>query len=311
MENEYTKDSLPSLRTRLLLCIASYLVLSLVFIPIVKYVGMFTYPEYQANGSDLFKWAIVNAFVPSTIMFLMSTVTGWVLLTLANRKYILWLAKSTWVRCVQYYLILVFSILVMFWLMIFTYSKDGLFIPPSKVTPFQGTVLIITTTFVSIVPLWAGYKLAWKSFVGHYKKPHLVSGTMSKQDQYEEFLQFRETYNSGQFFDKYVSYPFKKYSGADGFKPRFFLLWCVVSTIVSTPFIMMSIGLYSSNSVAISLSLFFLLPTIMAIFMFFAKRHDMLTSRRIPYLYPKRGYNDQNMNYYDPASVGVKKFRRE
>lgn len=311
MQNKYTVDTKKALKARSLLVLLSCLVLSLVFIPVIDRLGMFQYPEYNPQGDHLAVWVMKNSVLPSTVLFIVALVTGWYVLTLANNKYVLWIAKNAYMDVIKSYLMMLLLTVAMYAVILSTSIDSAFFIPTGRVTSFQGTMLLITLSFTVVFPLWLGYRTSWKTYVGDYKKPHKVSGTMSKQDQYEEYLQYRETLQSGQFYDKFVVLVVHKMLGSDGSKPRGFTLWATMSTLLSVPFIMSSIGLYTSNEVTLSLFLFFILPSLLLLFIYLSKSHDMRTYKRLPYLYPKRGYEDIDMNYYDPASLGVKKFKRD
>lgn len=278
-------------------------------VPLINATGMFTMPEYRISGLSLLTWTIINACIPALLMFIIGLATGVTILPAANPRYSWWVV-STHVKKISLYVLAVLTIVMCSVTFITTTSwgRDHT-VAESGFSPYQYMLIFTTTLVVAIVPTWLGYQCAWTSYVGNCRTPSEPSGTMTQQAQWEDYLQSLETKNVGQWWDRIVVRFYRWATGSDGHKPRGFVAWCIISSIVVATLWGSSIGTYTNNNTIISLIFFFILPTLLLFFVFISKIHDMTTGKRLPRLTPIVGYNNDDSTF-DPSSVGTRKFTR-
>lgn len=314
MKTIYSDNSISTLWKKTLIVLCSYLLLSLVLTPVLIRTSIFTYPDYFTAGKELLFWVITNSVLPSIVIFIMVAIAGWYLLPLSNTRYVLWLIRNNIPKIIKYFLILLVFIFSITAVYVSGVNSSDFNVRQDNLSQYQLILYLVNTNIITTIPIWLGYRLAWVTYVGPYRDKeaysslHIISGTRTRQDIYEDYIQDIETKNIGQYYDKYIERYARILSGADGSKPRGFLLWFIFSSPLSA--VLIDYATSARSVLFISLIIFFITPSIILIVMFFTKMHDLKVIKRLPRLIPKRGYDDED-DYYAPDSIGVKKYERD
>ena len=258
------------------------------------------YPPEGIQTGGLALWSAINVFVPYTLIFLISVFSSWFILSQEKFSYIKWLFKESVNGLIINYLIYITIIIVVMTISISffpenTYNtiNENNHMTKPQVTLWNSMIIFMPTA------LWVGYKEGWRS----YKQ----IGATTTQIDYEEELRKNEIKTSGQFWDKRIVPLYNFFTGNNGEKPRGLFLFLAISVpLLIYSWIQATISGYYY---LIGISVFFVQPAILAIFMTVSKRNDMKMTKHAQRLNPVRrpGINDD----YDPGSVGVKVFNRK
>lgn len=260
---------------------------------------LFYPPEgYQSGGLAL--WSAVNVFVPYTLLFFISVISSWFILSQEKVSYIKWLFKESINNLTTNYLIYITIIIVVMTISI-SYFPDSAYNTINENNNMTKPQVTLWNSMIIFIPtaLWFGYKEGWKS----YKQ----IGATTTQLRYEDELRKNEIKTSGQFWDKRIMPLYNFFTGNNGEKPRGFVLFLLISVPILVYF-WIKATIYGYYYL-IGISVFFVQPAILAIFMAISKRNDMKMTKHAPRLNPVRrpGTNDD----YNPGSVGVKVFNRK
>ena len=310
----YTRNKPSSLLMRSFIILVVYLLLALSYYYYASFSGAFFADKFYADSSEVVLWLISSVVLPSLINFIIAYVSSVYILPLSNSKYAWWITKNSIKNILFYYLISLTILCVISALYIANInSKSFIEHENSIMNEFQITLSYIPLIVATLIPLWLGYKAGWTSFVGAYdteesfRNKKMISGTRTKQEMYVEYSQMLETKNIGQWWDKYLEKPFITITGKDGRKPKMFFLWFIFSLAIIFPF--WSIGMQNTSEFIISITTFFISPLLILSHMVLSKFTDMNSSKHLPYLFPKVGYDNDSSNY-DIDNIGHKKYER-
>lgn len=256
---------------------------------------LFMPPIEIAKTENAVKWILLEIFMPYTLLYFSSLFVGLAILSMQDFQYIRWLTKQAISPIMVNYFLMLLIIVTLGAINVYS----NIYIPQlqdSELNPMEKS-LWMTVLILYVVPIWMGYKTAWKSY--------RELGAKTMQDRYEEKLGQLEVKNSGQFWDKYVTRTFNRVLGLDGVKPRGGFTFFFFNII----FLMVLYGIAESIGVFFyATAVYFIVPTIAFMMMATAKYKDVKKTNREPYLITVR-YQD-TVDSLDRASKGVQRFSR-
>lgn len=257
---------------------------------------LFMAPENLGIHSNTFSWIAMELLIPYTVLYFASLLVGWFIISMQSYTYVKWIFKQSATPIIIHYFFMLFLVVAFSAMNVYSVIN----IPQSQssdLNPMEKS-LWLSVLLLYFVPMWMGYRVAWKSY--------RELGAKTMQDRYEEKLESLEVKNSGQFWDKYASTSFKRIFGLDGRKPRGGFTWVVLA-------ITLTLLLYTlAESLQIvflyATGIYFVLPSILFFMMATAKYRDVKQGRHEPFLITVR-YPD-TVDDVDLSSKGRQRFDR-
>ena len=256
---------------------------------------LFMPPIEMAKTENAIRWLLLELFTPYTILYFSSLLVGLSILSMQGYKYVKWIVKQGAFPIMVNYLFMFLIVVAISAINVYANIRVPQ-LENSELNPMEKS-LWLSILIMYAVPLWMGYKTAWKTY--------RELGAKTMQDRYEEKLEKLEIKNSGQFWDKYVSKMFNKVLGLDGEKPRGGFLYL----LLTIPLLMILYGIAVSIGVFFyATSVYFIAPFILFIMMATAKYKDVKNTKREPFLLTVR-YPD-TVDSLDRTSKGIQRFNR-
>lgn len=256
---------------------------------------LFMPPIEMAKTENAIQWLLLEFFIPYTILYFSSLLVGLSILSMQGYRYVKWIFKQASFPIMVNYLFMFLIVAAISAINVYANIR----IPQlenSELNPMEKS-LWLSILIMYAIPLWMGYKTAWKAY--------RELGAKTMQDRYEEKLEKLEIKNSGQVWDKYVTKIFNKVLGLDGEKPRGGFLYL----LLVTPLLMILYGVAVSIGVFFyATSVYFIAPLILFIMMATAKYKDVKNTKREPFLFTVR-YPD-TIDSLDRTSKGMQRFDR-
>lgn len=256
---------------------------------------LFMPPLEIAKTDNAVQWILLEIFVPYTTLYFCSLFAGVAILSMQDYKYFIWLIRQAISPIMVNYIFMLLIVVAIG--AINVYSNISIpQLQDSELNPMEKSLWMTVLVFY-VVPLWMGYKTAWRTY--------RELGAKTMQDRYEEKLMNLEIKNSGQFWDKYVTKTVNKVLGLDGEKPRGGFSYFILSIIL----LMILYGVAESIGVFFyATAVYFILPSILFTMMATAKYKDVKKIDKEPHLITVR-YPD-TIDSLDRTSKGIQRFNR-
>ena len=253
-------------------------------------------PNTIETNQDIGVWFVSSMVVPCFVVYVMSSVISVYILSQSSLSYTAWVVKESIMHLLVGFLTSLAFVVSVLALLSWSSYVDDFTIRSSTGTSIISEKIWLLSLFVPIFVAWMGYRVAWKSY--------RVVGAQTMQMRYEADLQRMEVKNSGRWWDKWVDIRIRSLTGADGSKPRMFVVYFFLSFFTVT--LVYSIYQVSQVSIIIGALFFVVYPGWILFYAACSKWRDgRYASKHLPYLVPVRGKD--TVDSYNPESKGSRK----
>lgn len=256
-----------------------------------------TMPTTLVDGERLLFWVATTVLAPHILLYAFGVATALWILPESTIGYSWWLLIEGRVRVGLVLLMMQALVLGAAGVTITQASQLDLTSVATGYSAAQANLWNLALLSM-LVPTWIGYRTGWRVYRD--------VGARTERQRQEDHLRKLEIKHSGQPWDRYVERPFRWITGMDGHKPRWFLIWAVLS-MLSFMFIY-ALSLNLNSQYLFGMGVFATIPSMTALVAAWTKFRDGAMTRRLPFLIPVR--DAEHDDPYDPRSAGVKTFTR-
>lgn len=256
-----------------------------------------TVPTSLVDGQKILAWIITTVLVPHLLLYVIGVATALWILPESTVGYSWWLFTEGWRRVALVLLMMQAVVMAAAGLVISQASEGNVTSVASGMSAAQAELWNLALLSM-LIPTWIGYRVGWRVYHD--------AGARTERQRQEDYLQALEIKHSGQFWDKYVTRPWRRATGIDGHKPRWFTMWLILTFVTFLFLYALSMGL--SSQYLFGVGVFTAAPSITALMAGWAKYRDGAMTRRLPILIPVR--DAEHDEPYDPRSAGIKTFVR-